>query len=115
MSNEEGKEVPVMTFSGVLPFEIVQEETDEGSITRVYRGAGRNKKLWALFVNDQPSAIISTYNTYSSILARVLNDAKGKIENPEKAAELAENKAKPVKATSPDAIPLFAKPKNIVN
>lgn len=113
---EENKDTPIMNFSGVLGFEIVQEDTEEdGPVYKIFRGAGKKRRLWAFFVNDKPNAINATYMAYAEVLSRVLKDAQSKIQDPAKAAELAEEKTNSgPKALAADPTPLFANPGNIV-
>ena len=110
MSEQESKSV--LTFQGVLGMEMLEKETNEGTVFEIYKG-GTKKRLWALFVNDRVSAMNAMYTSYVGTLDRVLKEAQERLKDPERAAEAIENKAGE-KAASPEPVPIFAKKMSIV-
>ena len=105
----------LMQFPGVLALDLVEEETDEGSVFKIFAGKGKGRKLWALFVNDRIGATNAMYSRYASTLERVLAEAQALVKNPELAQEKADEKnAKEVGAVDPEAVPIFANKNRII-
>lgn len=120
MSEEAKEEKPILSFSGVLPLDLVVEESedeDEPTEFKIFSGRGKSRRILAVFYGDKAFAINSMYARYAGTLDRVLAEAQALIKDPEGAQAVAEAKAegKEKVAVNPNAVPLFAKPRNIVN
>lgn len=115
IETEKSVEEPVLNFMGILAMDMVKEETEDGTLFKIFKGTRRNRKFHALFVNER-DAIMSMYHIYTANLDMALKDAQAKLKNPEEAASAAEEKASggAKKAESAEAVPKFAKPRNIL-
>lgn len=80
MRKEESKEKLLLEFQSVRGFQLVEEETEEGLLYRVYRG----KKPWSVFFGDKGNAISAMYNAYAYTINKVLMESQERIKDPER-------------------------------